>query len=136
MIRLALGTLRQHRGAYAGTFFAALLAVALLVGGGLLLASVLTAKPPANSVRGSVDRRLGRPRRHPREGHHQAEEGQVQGQTQGQVRAAHRCRIAAGRPRRTAGRPSGCRVGGRGRRLPVQASTPDGRPLRGADDAR
>ncbi|MET7672712.1 ABC transporter permease [Micromonospora luteifusca] len=48
MIRLALGTLRQHRGAYAGTFFAALLAVALLAGGGLLLASVLTAKPPAD----------------------------------------------------------------------------------------
>ena len=48
MIRLALGTLRQHRGAYAGTFLAALLAVALLAGGGLLLASVLTAKPPAD----------------------------------------------------------------------------------------
>ncbi|MEU4420787.1 ABC transporter permease [Actinoplanes sp. NPDC024001] len=48
MIRLALGTLRRHRGAYAGTFLAALLAVALLAGGGLLLFSVLTAKPPAD----------------------------------------------------------------------------------------
>jgi putative ABC transport system permease protein len=48
MIRLALGTLRQHRGAYLGTFLAALLAVALLTSGGLLLFSVLTAKPPAD----------------------------------------------------------------------------------------
>jgi putative ABC transport system permease protein len=48
MIRLALATLRQHRGAYAGTFLAALLAVALLGAGGLLLFSVLTAKPPAD----------------------------------------------------------------------------------------
>ncbi|GAA3192022.1 FtsX-like permease family protein [Dactylosporangium siamense] len=48
MIRLAIGTLRRHRGAYAGTFLAALLAVALLSGGGLLLASVLTATPPAD----------------------------------------------------------------------------------------
>lgn len=48
MMRLALGTLRRHRGAYAGTFFAAFLAVALLAGSGLLLFSVLTAKPPAN----------------------------------------------------------------------------------------
>ncbi|AEV87613.1 permease [Actinoplanes sp. SE50] len=48
MIRLVLGSLRQHRGAYAGTLLAALLAVALLGGGGLLLFSVLTAKPPAD----------------------------------------------------------------------------------------
>ena len=48
MIRLALGTLRRHRGAYAGTLLAAMLAVALLAGGGLLLFSVLTAKPPAD----------------------------------------------------------------------------------------
>jgi putative ABC transport system permease protein len=48
MIRLALGTLRRHRGAYLGTFLAALLATALLAGGGLLLFSVLTAKPPAD----------------------------------------------------------------------------------------
>lgn len=48
MMRLALGTLRQHRGAYLGTFFAAFLAVALLTGTGLLLFSVLTANPPAN----------------------------------------------------------------------------------------
>jgi putative ABC transport system permease protein len=48
MIRLAVGTLRQHRGAYAGTFVAALLAIALLAGGGLLLASVLTARAPAD----------------------------------------------------------------------------------------
>jgi putative ABC transport system permease protein len=48
MMRLVLGTLRRHRGAYAGTFLAALLAVALLAGGGLLLFSVLTAKPPAD----------------------------------------------------------------------------------------
>lgn len=48
MMRLALGTLRRHRGAYVGTFLAAFLAVALLSGAGLLLFSVLTAKPPAN----------------------------------------------------------------------------------------
>ncbi|GIG87851.1 ABC transporter permease [Plantactinospora endophytica] len=48
MIRLALGTLRRHRGAYLGTFLAALLAVALLASGGLLLFSVLTAQPPAD----------------------------------------------------------------------------------------
>ncbi|GAA2345539.1 ABC transporter permease [Dactylosporangium salmoneum] len=48
MMRLALGTLRRHRGAYAGTLLAALLAIALLAAGGLLLFSVLTAKPPAD----------------------------------------------------------------------------------------
>jgi putative ABC transport system permease protein len=48
MMRLALGTLRRHRGAYLGTFLAAFLAVALLAGGGLLMFSVLVAKPPAN----------------------------------------------------------------------------------------
>ncbi|MEU7800475.1 ABC transporter permease [Micromonospora arborensis] len=48
MIRLALGTLRRHRGAYLGTFLAALLAVALLASGGLLLFSVLTTQPPAD----------------------------------------------------------------------------------------
>ncbi|WP_146167714.1 ABC transporter permease, partial [Micromonospora sp. MH33] len=48
MIRLAIGTLRRHRGAYLGTFLAALLAVALLAGAGLLLFSVLTATPPAD----------------------------------------------------------------------------------------
>ncbi|MFI7521149.1 FtsX-like permease family protein [Micromonospora globbae] len=48
MMRLALGSLRRHRGAYLGTFLAAFLAVALLAGAGLLLFSVLTAKPPAD----------------------------------------------------------------------------------------
>ncbi|MEU4559475.1 ABC transporter permease [Actinoplanes sp. NPDC023936] len=48
MIRLAFGTLRRHRGVYFGTFVAALLAIALLASGGLLLASVLTARPPAD----------------------------------------------------------------------------------------
>ncbi|BAL88133.1 putative permease [Actinoplanes missouriensis 431] len=48
MIRLAIGTLRRHRGVYLGTFVAALLAIALLASGGLLLASVLTARPPAD----------------------------------------------------------------------------------------
>lgn len=48
MMRLAVGTLRRHRGAYLGTFLAAFLAMALLAGAGLLLFSVLTAKPPAN----------------------------------------------------------------------------------------
>ena len=48
MMRLALGTLRQHRGAYLGTFFAAFLAIALLAGSGLLLYSVLVATPPAD----------------------------------------------------------------------------------------
>lgn len=48
MIRLALGTLRRHRGSYLGPFVAALLAIVLLTGAGLLLASVLTARPPAD----------------------------------------------------------------------------------------
>ncbi|GIH13024.1 ABC transporter permease [Rugosimonospora africana] len=48
MIRLAIGSLRRHRGVYAGTFLAAMLAVALLAGAGMLLFSVLTAKPPAD----------------------------------------------------------------------------------------
>jgi putative ABC transport system permease protein len=48
MMRLALGTLRRHRSAYLGSFLAAFLAVALLAGAGLLLFSVLTAKPPAD----------------------------------------------------------------------------------------
>lgn len=48
MIRLAVGALRRHRGVHLGTFVASLLAIALLAGGGLLLASVLTARPPAD----------------------------------------------------------------------------------------
>jgi putative ABC transport system permease protein len=48
MMRLALGALRRHRGIYLGTFLASVLAIALLAGGGLLLFSVLTAKPPAD----------------------------------------------------------------------------------------
>jgi putative ABC transport system permease protein len=48
MMRLVFAMLRRQRGAYLGTFLAAFLAVALLAGGGLLLYSVLTAKPPAD----------------------------------------------------------------------------------------
>jgi putative ABC transport system permease protein len=48
MIRLALAGPRKHPGGYVGTFVAAFLAVALLAAGGLLLSSVLTAKPPAD----------------------------------------------------------------------------------------
>ncbi|GAA5197290.1 FtsX-like permease family protein [Rugosimonospora acidiphila] len=48
MMRLAIGSLRRHRGVYAGTFLAAMLAIALLAGAGMLLLSVLTAKPPAD----------------------------------------------------------------------------------------
>jgi putative ABC transport system permease protein len=48
MMRLALAGLRRHRGVHLGTFVAALLAIALLTSGGLLLASVLTARPPAD----------------------------------------------------------------------------------------
>ncbi|AKU18540.1 permease [Luteipulveratus mongoliensis] len=48
MLRLALGTLRHRVGAFVGTFVAAVLAVALLAAGGLLLFSVLTAKAPAD----------------------------------------------------------------------------------------
>src|SRR5687768_16525886 len=46
--RLAVGTLRRHKGVYVGTFVAAVLAIALLAAGGTLLFSVLTAKPTAN----------------------------------------------------------------------------------------
>jgi putative ABC transport system permease protein len=46
--RLAVGTLGRHKGVYAGTFVAAVLAIALLAAGGTLLFSVLTAKPTAN----------------------------------------------------------------------------------------
>lgn len=48
MIALAVSSVRRHRAAYAGTFIAAFLAVVLLVGAGLLLFSVLVAKPPAD----------------------------------------------------------------------------------------
>ncbi|HEV7708326.1 MAG TPA: hypothetical protein VGP16_09050, partial [Asanoa sp.] len=46
--RLAVGTLGRHKGVYAGTFVAAVLAIALLAAGGTLLFSVLTAKPTAD----------------------------------------------------------------------------------------
>jgi putative ABC transport system permease protein len=46
--RIALASVRQRPAAYAGTFLTTLLALALLVGGGQLLWSVLTAEPAAD----------------------------------------------------------------------------------------
>ncbi|MEN3269539.1 ABC transporter permease [Pseudonocardia sp.] len=48
IIKLAAGTVRRRRGAFAGTFLTAFLAVALIAGSGLLLFSVLTAGPGAD----------------------------------------------------------------------------------------
>ncbi|WP_328417568.1 ABC transporter permease [Micromonospora sp. NBC_00389] len=135
MIRLALGTLRQHRGAYAGTFFAALLAVALLAGGGLLLASVLTAKPPANRfaaapivVSGDRDVTL---------------EMVTTKQKKDKVKVKRKVKSerltgAASLPADLAGRLGnlpGVAAAVADVAFPVQTGTPDGRPLRGADDA-
>jgi putative ABC transport system permease protein len=60
MIRLAIGNVRLHAAAYVGSFVAAFLAIALLAGGGLLLASVLTARPPADRL-AAVDVVVARP---------------------------------------------------------------------------
>ncbi|SIM61406.1 putative ABC transport system permease protein [Micromonospora cremea] len=135
MMRLALGTLRQHRGAYAGTFFAALLAVALLAGGGLLLASVLTAKPPADRfaaapivVSGDRDVTL---------------ENVTTKQKKDKAKVKRKVKSerltgAGALPVDLASRLGslpGVAAAIADVAFPVQASTPDGRPLRGADDA-
>ncbi|WP_244298381.1 ABC transporter permease [Micromonospora cremea] len=134
-MRLALGTLRQHRGAYAGTFFAALLAVALLAGGGLLLASVLTAKPPADRfaaapivVSGDRDVTL---------------ENVTTKQKKDKAKVKRKVKSerltgAGALPVDLASRLGslpGVAAAIADVAFPVQASTPDGRPLRGADDA-
>ncbi|MFI6267216.1 ABC transporter permease [Micromonospora sp. NPDC051006] len=135
MIRLALGTLRQHRGAYAGTFFAALLAVALLAGGGLLLASVLTAKPPADRfaaaavvVSGDRDVTLQKVT---------TKEKKDKVKVKRKVKS-ERLTGAGSLPVDLAGRLGdipGVATAVADVSFPVQARTPDGRPLRGADDA-
>ena len=135
MIRLALGSLRQHRGAYAGTFFAALLAVALLVGGGLLLASVLTAKPPANRfaaapvvVSGDRDVTLEKVT---------TKQKKDKPKVKRKVKS-ERLTGAGSLPVDLAGRLGnlpGVAAAVEDVAFPVQASTPDGEPLRGADDA-
>ncbi|MER7894432.1 ABC transporter permease [Micromonospora sp. NPDC094482] len=135
MIRLALGTLRQHRGAYAGTFFAALLAVALLAGGGLLLASVLTAKPPADrfaaaAVVVSGDRDVTLQKVTTKE-----KKGKVK--VKRKVKS-ERLTGAGSLPVDLAGRLGdipGVATAVADVAFPVQARTPDGRLLRGADDA-
>jgi putative ABC transport system permease protein len=48
IIKLAAGTVRRRKAAFAGTFLTAFLAVALIAGSGLLLFSVLTAGPGAD----------------------------------------------------------------------------------------
>ncbi|NBE80861.1 ABC transporter permease [Micromonospora rubida] len=133
MIRLALGTLRQHRGAYAGTFFAALLAVALLAGGGLLLASVLTAKPPADRfaaapivVSGDRDVTL-----------EMVTTKQKKDKVKRKVKS-ERLTGAGSLPADLVGRLGnlpGVAAAVADVAFPVQADTPDGRQLRGADDA-
>ncbi|MEV5206214.1 ABC transporter permease [Micromonospora sp. NPDC053740] len=135
MIRLALGSLRQHRGAYAGTFFAALLAVALFVGGGLLLASVLTAKPPANRfaaapivVSGDRDVTLEKVT---------TKQKKDKSKVKRKVKS-ERLTGAGSLPVDLAGRLGdlpGVAAAVADVAFPVQASTPDGRPLRGADGA-
>lgn len=135
MMRLALGTLRQHRGAYAGTFFAALLAVALFAVGGLLLASVLTAKPPADRfaaalivVSGDRDVTL---------------EMVTTKQKKDKVKVKRKVKSerltgAGSLPADLVGRLGnlpGVAVAVADVAFPAQAGTPDGRPLHGADDA-
>ncbi|MGW5560154.1 ABC transporter permease [Micromonospora sp. NPDC003944] len=135
MIRLALGTLRQHRGAYAGTFFAALLAVALLAGGGLLLASVLTAKPPADRfaaaavvVSGDRDVTLEKVT---------TKDKKDKVKVKRKVKS-ERLTGAGSLPLDLAGRLGDLpdvTTAVADLAFPVQARTPDGRQLRGADDA-
>ncbi|MEV0714063.1 ABC transporter permease [Asanoa sp. NPDC050611] len=136
MMRLALGTLRQHRGAYAGTLLAAMLAVALLAGGGLLLFSVLTAKPPADRfaattlvVSGSREVSVTtETTKHKKEG-----KTKVKRKTK-----AERLTGAGTLPADLAGRiaavPGVTRVVADAA-FPVRVSGPDGVPVRGADDA-
>ncbi|TQJ19984.1 putative ABC transport system permease protein [Micromonospora sp. A202] len=135
MIRLALGSLRQHRGAYAGTFFAAMLAVALLAGGGLLLASVLTAKPPADRfaaaavvVSGDRDVTLEKVT---------TKEKKDKVKVKRKVKS-ERLTGAGSLPADLAGRLDdlpGVATAIADVAFPVQVRTPHGRPLRGADDA-
>ncbi|MEV4117810.1 ABC transporter permease [Micromonospora sp. NPDC049645] len=135
MIRLALGTLRQHRGAYAGTFFAALLAVALLAGGGLLLASVLTAKPPADRFAAATlvvsgDRAVTLEKVTTKE---KKDKVKVKRKVK-----SERLTGAGSLPADLAGRLGdlpGVATAVADVAFPVQAGTSDGRPLRGADNA-
>ena len=144
MIRLAVGTLRQHRGTYAGTFVAALLAIALLAGGGLLLASVLTARPPADRfaaatvvVAGahevSVTTTTVKHKNKKKKKSASASAGKVKTKTK-----TERLTGAGTLPTDLAGRlkalPSVTAVVA-DFAFPVRVSTPEGRPLRGAEDA-
>ncbi|MFF5229643.1 FtsX-like permease family protein [Dactylosporangium sp. NPDC000521] len=136
MTRLAIATLRKHRGAYLGTFVAALLAVALLAGGGLLLFSVLTAKPPADrfaaaSVVVAGEREIS------------LETVTTKHKKEGKTKVKRKVKTerltgAGTLPVDLAGRV-GALPGVTGAvadyAFPVQATTKDGRPLRGADDA-
>ncbi|MEV4135480.1 ABC transporter permease [Dactylosporangium sp. NPDC049742] len=136
MIRLAIATLRRHRGAYAGTFVAALLAVALLAGGGLLLFSVLTAKPPADRFAATSAVVAG-------EREISLETVTTKHKKEGKTKVKRKVKTerltgAGTLPVDLAGR-IGAVPGVTGSvadyAFPVQATTGDGRPLRGADDA-
>ncbi|MGW3607435.1 MULTISPECIES: ABC transporter permease [unclassified Micromonospora] len=134
-MRLALGTLRQHRGAYAGTFFAALLAVALLAGGGLLLASVLTAKPPADRfaaapivVSGDRDVTLEKVTTKQKK-----DKAKVKRKVKSE-RLTGAGSLPVDLASRLGGLP-GVAAAVADVAFPIQASTPDGRPLHGADEA-
>lgn len=136
MIRLALGTLRRHRGAYAGTFLAALLAVALLAGGGLLLFSVLTAKPPADRFAAATQVVSGAREvsvetvtsKHKKDG-----KAKVKRKVKGE-RLTGAGTLPGDLAARIAVVPGVTRVVADAA-FPLQVTGPGGRPLRGADDA-
>ncbi|MEU0560196.1 ABC transporter permease [Dactylosporangium sp. NPDC006015] len=136
MIRLAIATLRRHRGAYAGTFVAALLAVALLAGGGLLLFSVLTAKPPADRFAATSAVVAG-------EREISLETVTTKHKKEGKTKVKRKVKTerltgAGTLPVDLAGRIAavpGVSSTVADYAFPVQATTGDGRPLRGADDA-
>ncbi|MDG6107681.1 ABC transporter permease [Dactylosporangium aurantiacum] len=136
MMRLAIATLRRHRGAYAGTFVAALLAVALLAGGGLLLYSVLTAKPPADRFAATSAVVAG-------EREISLETVTTKHKKEGKTKVKRKVKTerltgAGTLPADLAGRLAavpGVTGAVADYAFPVQATTTDGRALRGADDA-
>ncbi|MEV0564189.1 ABC transporter permease [Dactylosporangium sp. NPDC050588] len=136
MIRLAIATLRRHRGAFVGTFVAALLAVALLAGGGLLLFSVLTAKPPADRFAATSAVVAG-------EREISLETVTTKHKKEGKTKVKRKVKTerltgAGTLPVDLAGRIGavpGVTATVADYAFPVQATTKDGRPLRGADDA-
>jgi putative ABC transport system permease protein len=136
MMRLAIGSLRRHLGAYTGTFVAAFLAVALLAGGGLLLFSVLTATPPADRFAATALVVSG-------EREISLQTTTVKKKKEGKSKTKRKVKserltgagtVPVDLTGKIASVPGVARVVADAA-FPVQAAGRDGRPLRGADDA-